>query len=218
MRMPSSMMRWLLLLGLAGLIGCGADGGVGGTGISSLSGNVALQSSVLERAADLSGIIVGIRGTDLATETDRTGYFEIEGAFEGDVTVEFKELDGTVSALPVPVPSGGRMRLQNVHIGSGAALAERIYVTFLADVGSNAVCDGETGTLEVTDTSGNHVFTIRVDAGTVYDRVSDRCPEAPTCNDLSGDRTKLKISGEQEGTVVQADAILLEKCGNPRSR
>lgn len=219
MRIVSSIVRWLAVLALGVAVGCGADGGVGGTGISSLSGNVALEegaSAAVTRRSDLEGITVAIQGTDLVTSTDGNGYFEIEGMFEGPVTVEFIERDGTVNMLPVSVPSGSAMALRNVRFSQGQASAERIDVIFEANVTRDAQCDGASGSVEVTDPRSSQRYLVRVDAATVYESRASSCPDGPSCEDLTLQRT-LKISGHQSGAIIEAERISLLRCRQPRS-
>lgn len=219
MRMRSSLPVWLGILALAGIFGCGADGGVGGTGISSLTGNVTLQTGpdfVATRSTTVGGIIVAIRGTDLSTMTDSAGYFEIHGSFEGSVTVEFTELDGTVSMLPVSVPSGSTVALRNIRFNQGLASAERIDVLFEGNVTGDAICMGGSGVAEVAEPRSGQTFVVRVNSLTRYESRSPSCPEQPACEDIRPQRT-LKISGRQNGDLIDAEMISFVRCRQPRS-
>jgi hypothetical protein len=209
--------RWRSLLAalvLASLLGCGADGGVGGTGISAISGNVTLEEGTgTGGRTDVEGIAVGIRGTSLSTSTNRLGWFELSGEFDGHVTVEFTERDGTINQIGVEVPSGGELSLRNIRLAQGQALAERIDVDFEAVVVAHAVCDGPLGTLEVSDRNSRNAFPVLVNGATRYES-SRGCPEEPTCADLLFQRT-LRVSGAQGNGVIQADRVRLIRCRPP---
>jgi hypothetical protein len=211
---PHWLFRGTVLLLLASLLGCGADGGVGGTGISAISGNVTLGPiAAIEDPNDLEGIVVGIGGTTVNTETDRLGRFDLVGEFDGNVTVEFTERNGTVNRMAVDVPSGGELQLRNVRLSQGEARAERVEVDFEAAVTAPAVCDGPQGSLEVSDKDARNFFGVLVDAATRYES-SRGCPEEPSCEDLLATRT-LRLLGTQRGGIVEAQRIRLIRCRPP---
>lgn len=209
--------RWIVLLTLALTAGCGADGGVGGTGISTLTGNVTLAASTAARASvDVEGIAVGIRGTNLRTVTDRTGEFDLEGLFDGDVTVEFTELDGTINQLSVDVPSAGTVSLQNVRFERGAATAERVDVDFEAIVVQDADCQEAGSTVLVSDRNRRRTYDVLLDDPS-YESDSVRCDiEAPQCSDLLSRRI-LRIFGTQTNGPIHASRVRLISCRFPGS-
>jgi hypothetical protein len=133
----------LLLLMLA-LSAC-AEGGTRGSGITTLLGNVqAVQtaarprqpSSGMERLlADVraffdidvaavarartavEGIDVSVEGTGAHDRTDANGEFTVQGHFDGSITVVFELPEGGGQArIPLTVPAGGRLTLNNVTI------------------------------------------------------------------------------------------------------
>jgi hypothetical protein len=218
-------MRSIAAIALTALVGCGADGGVGGTGISTISGNVTVngggagwvaRSAGLADAVDLEGIKVCVRGTSLCTLTDGRGNFTLEGEFAGEIELEFTERNGDTSRLPLDVPSGGIVSLTNVHLRLGQALADRIEVEFEALAVEDAVCDGDVGIVQVTDKGSRGTFTVSVDEDTRFVRDDARnCPDEEfDCSTMLRDRT-LDVKGTQNGKVIDAVAVGLKNCRRP---
>lgn len=208
---------WLTLCVALILGGCGADGGVGGTGISTITGNVSIGAAAeTNTTSDLEGIGVGIRGTDIRTATDKRGAFELVGEFDGQVSLQFTERDGTIDDMPgVDVPSGGVVALLNVRFSRGRATPERIEVDFNATIVQDAVCDGGTPTVVVLDRNQRNTYGVLLD-GASYSVDQLRCPEdtPAACTELLAGRT-LRISGTQSGGAIQANRVRLENCRLP---
>jgi hypothetical protein len=227
MRNGSWGYRFVLLAALtlagcqgAGIGGTGLDGGVGGTGISSISGNVTAADDLAETMS-LAGITVSLRGTELRTETDATGLFLLEGEFDGSMTLEFEEEDGTLNQLPVDVPSGGVLSLRNVRLGGGSASAERIEVNFEGRITADASCDGTPQALTVIDNKLSNTFFVRVD-GASYSFDARRCPDIDPesgeadCTDLLEQRT-VRIFGVSDEAGIAARSVRLVNCRIPGS-
>lgn len=204
--------------GDAGLGGSGLDGGVGGTGISLISGNVAPEAD--EAHAELQGIVVTVVGTEVHSETDEIGFFELEGAFDGDVTLEFREPDGTLNVLPLDVPSGGVVSLRDVRLAGGRASADRIDVDFEGIVGADAQCIESPQTVEVSDRALSNHFLVRLDDAS-YEFDARRCPDIAQqqrdaeCADLQSQRT-VRIVGVAGGDrLIAARSVRLVNCRTP---
>jgi hypothetical protein len=142
--------------------GIGSDGGVSGTGIAAVTGNVA---EVTGTQSDLSGIRVEIAGTDLASETDANGFFALSGEFDGPVTLIFsRAADGLVAQVDVQVPGGGTLQLDDLTLdgASGQAQPMRREVHFRGRV-DGADCAGARLFVVSRFETRRLVFTIRLD-------------------------------------------------------
>jgi hypothetical protein len=210
--------RGVALLLVTLLCACGSDGGVGGTGISTISGNVAIGGAAVTRtSADLEGITIGLRGTNLRTVTDTHGDFELEGEFDGEVTVEFTERDGTVNMLPLDVPLGGIVSLRNVRFARGAAMPDSIDLDFEATVVIDAVCDENAGMVQVADRGARpNAFTVDV-TGAMYDSDAGCAIADPQCTDLLSRRV-VRIVGNPLAGEIHASRVRLISCRAPGTR
>jgi hypothetical protein len=126
----------LLTLALAacGGGGFGADGGVSGTGISAVTGNVA---EVIGTAEGIEGIRVAVAGTDVETRTDAAGLFTLTGELAGPITLVFeRESDGLRARADVRVPAGGTLRLDDLTLDARAETAkpERQAIAFEGEI------------------------------------------------------------------------------------
>jgi len=207
--------HFLVVTAAALIAGCGTDGGVGGTGISTLTGNVSAGSRVARVAGEIEGIDVSIRGTDLKTTTDAHGNFELEGSFDGAVTVDFRERDGTLSMLLARVPSGGIVSLRNVKFSQGQAWPEQIDVDFEATVSGDPVCTDGSSSISVRDRDPYtpNDFAVSVDGNTNFES-DDGCPESPDCDDLARNFT-VRVRGVQADDQIHADSVRLITCRTP---
>jgi hypothetical protein len=126
-------LRFVMLLLGAVCASCAADGGPGGTGISStaavISGNVVnvqtnASAAVTIGAAALPRIRVSLDGLpDLATTADSNGNFSLSGDFAGSVTVRFTVPQFQVTQ-PLDVPPGSAIILQDIELGPDGVMAE----------------------------------------------------------------------------------------------
>jgi hypothetical protein len=116
--MSTLRVRLALLLVLTTAAACGggglgADGGVSGTGVSSVTGNV---SNVNDAGAEIAGIRVVVEGTDIETVTGTDGSFTLSGEFDGEITLVFERDDGARAQTTVDVPTGGSVQLEDVTL------------------------------------------------------------------------------------------------------
>lgn len=204
--------------GNGGLGGGGLDGGVGGTGISLISGNVAPETDM--GADDVAGIRVTVLGTEIQTETDQEGFFALEGAFEGNITLEFEERDGTENMLPLDVPTGGIVSLRDVRLAAGRASVDSIEVDFEGIVAADAECDVGSQQVEVSDRGLSNQFLVRLD-GATFEFDARRCPDLAeesreaACTDLLSRRTIRVVGLLGDGGAIDARSVRLVNCRAP---
>lgn len=119
---------WLLwLAGAAAGCGLSAEGGVTGTGISSVSGNVALvEQSVAALPFAIRVTLEQAPAIDAVTDAD--GAFVLRGRFAGAVTLRFSRVDGgdELGRLALEVPAGSTTLLENIAIDTGAPPEARV--------------------------------------------------------------------------------------------
>jgi hypothetical protein len=122
---------WLLACLVA--VGCASsEGGVTGTGITAISGNIVLVSN--QAAPDGSGAlpfpirvsIAEVPGIDSTTDAD--GTFQLSGDFSGSLTLQFANAnDGTsLGPLALEIPVGSQTVLENIEIHTDASPADRV--------------------------------------------------------------------------------------------
>jgi hypothetical protein len=120
-----------LLAGLA-LVGCAAsEGGVTGTGVTSISGNVsAVNEQLAQQLATLPfPIRVSIAEfTGVDSTTDAEGTFELAGEFSGAITLVFTNADSgaEIGPLRLEIPAGSQTVLENIEIRIAAPVPERV--------------------------------------------------------------------------------------------
>ena len=121
-----------LWLAVALLAGCGSEGGVVGSGISTatISGNVVAvqQGAALVDAAAVPRLAVRLEEfADIGTTTGDDGVFELDGDFSGPLTLRFETVTGRLLArLPLDVPAGSTVELADLEIAPGSARAREI--------------------------------------------------------------------------------------------
>jgi hypothetical protein len=109
-----------------------------------------------EAMAAVSGVVVRIRNTELASQTDDSGFFRLEGEFEGDVILDFQLPDASVS-LQISVPNGGRVILQDITINttSGQAVPTQTIVDDSSDDDSNSNGNDDSNTNDAGSNSNS---------------------------------------------------------------
>ena len=123
----------LALLTCALVVGCASsEGGVTGTGVSAISGNIVSVTD--QRAANdddtlpfaIRVSIAEVPGIDSTTDAD--GTFQLSGEFSGSLTLQFaKAADGTpIGPLALEIPAGSQTVVENIEIHTDAAVAERV--------------------------------------------------------------------------------------------
>jgi len=124
--------RPIWLLACAVFVGCASsEGGVTGTGISAVSGNVVMvsdQQAPPSSAALPFAIHVTIdEFPGITGSTDADGTFQLDGAFSGTVTLRFAKDDGTeLGPLPLEIPDGSQTVAENIEIHLGDPLPDRV--------------------------------------------------------------------------------------------
>jgi hypothetical protein len=197
---------------------CSSDGGVGGTGISTVQGNVldpTLTGGVIPRwdgsGQSAANIRVAEPTTGVATVTDEAGWFELRGEFREHVTIEFLRSDipaPTPSTMSVFVSVESVVTLVNVAVDRPVATAEEIQIELApGPLVSTAVCEDDHGWFEFED-NGGLVFPVFLDAETQIDG-------GRTCRDLT-EGTRVKILGLQQASgPITATSINVDRSGNP---
>jgi hypothetical protein len=190
---------WLLLpLTACGSGGGGfsADGGVSGTGISSVTGNV---TNVIGTDGNVAGIRVVVQGTDVETVTGEDGSFTLRGDFDGEVTVVFEVDDGRQARTTVDVPVGGTVDLEDVTVDpeQGEARPTRRTLTFTGVV-DDVDCDGSILTV-VTERDGRRT-TVRV-------RLGDAFVHDPAGVPVPCDRVRVRDQAAVQGEILADDSI-----------
>lgn len=123
----SRRLAWLLLLGVAAL-GCGAEGGVTGTGISaSVSGNI-VEVSRGAAALPFPIRITVDEAPEATTVTAADGTFTLSGHFAGAVTLAFSRADDDtpIGPLALEIPAGSVTVLENIEIDTAAPPPDRV--------------------------------------------------------------------------------------------
>jgi hypothetical protein len=126
--------RLIALLACSVLVGCGAasEGGVTGTGISAISGNIAAVHEQIAAHLDVTlpfpirVTIAGVSGIE--STTDGEGAFQLAGQFSGEITLLFTNADdgAEIGPLVLEVPAGSQTVLENIEIRIAAPLPERV--------------------------------------------------------------------------------------------
>lgn len=154
------LLAWTVFAAVStALTGCSSEGGVVGSGISSVSGNVIqveLESPGDGGAAALAAPTVSVsidEAPGIETLTGADGAFTLEGDFSGDVTLRFRTADRStdLATRELNVPEGASVVLEDIGVAPGVVdvAAERI-VEFRGEVEST---DCPSATVVVVDDS-----------------------------------------------------------------
>ena len=187
---------------LLSLFAC-ADGGVGGTGISSVQGNV--MEVEPQQASALGGIVVREPTTGEEDTTTEAGEFRLVGRFPVEMTLLFFPPSAQEPAtVGLTVPHGSELTLENVRVEDVAAVPERIRAVLPpGEVLSDANCEEAGGSFEL-DLDGL-IFEVLIDSHTTI--LAGR-----TCADLTGG-SLVKVDGVQDGLTITATTIDQIKSG-----
>jgi hypothetical protein len=180
-----------------------ADGGVGGTGISSVQGNV--MEVAPEDGSALGGIVVREPTTGQEDTTTESGQFRLVGRFPVEMTLLFFPPSAQEpAAVGLTVPHGSEVTLENVRVADATAAPERIRAVLPpGNLLSDATCTGVGGSFEL-DLDGL-VFAIVIDSDTTISA-------GRTCADLTGG-SLVKVDGVQDGLTITAATIEKIKSG-----
>lgn len=125
-----SVMRRIWLLACVALLGCASsEGGVTGTGVTAISGNIVQVSDQAPEAAALPfPIRISIVEAPGISTTTEDGTFELSGSFSGSLTLNFANaIDGTeIGPLPLEIPAGSQTVLENIEIRLDAPVVDRV--------------------------------------------------------------------------------------------
>jgi hypothetical protein len=216
-----------MLLALAAHpIGCtsgsSSEGGIVGSGISSIQGNVVDVEIAPETAsasvnrdggastgAILPTVVVSVDETDSETTTDADGAFRLEGNFAGTTTVRFRDQasDATLGTLVVEIGAGATVVLPDIEIRTDLPEDARVQVRPPLQINlfgrvTTRDCDG--GQLEIEDESaGRNHFVVRLRDDT--DIVDADDSAAVACDRIRIDDRITVVEG-----IVDRDAGLIE--------
>jgi len=179
------------------LLSACADGGVGGTGISTVQGNVL--------NVDGAEIVVREPVSGLEDTTNEEGEFRLVGRMPLETTLLFFAPSTEEPAtMGLTVPPGSEITLERVQFEDTEAVPETIYLSLpVADVISDSECAGTNGRFDM-DVDGL-VFNIIVDSNTVFEK-------SRTCADVTKG-SRIKVSGRQDGDTVTAARVNIVKSG-----
>lgn len=203
---------WLAFALVALAMGCGGgglglgitDGGPVGTGIvASVSGNVvavedfdatdaaslestaSVETAPLGDALNVDGIAVSlVEFPDVETTTDTDGNFNLEGEFDGSLTLRFRTQD-IEADQQIEVPSGGTVVLSDIEIERDGAVADAGRQLDVRGRVRTIDCGAGRFTVEVTE---EHLFDVVLTDETEFSRDGARA----SCSDLrEGDRVSI---------------------------
>jgi hypothetical protein len=213
----------LALLALCVLLGTVAscatsDGGVGGTGIATVRGNVLdpelvhnLQN-VGGNGASAAGIVVRVRDTSVSDETDDLGFFELAGEIAGEITIDFVRDDHPIAATqPVVVPVDAEVTLKDITLLDDVAAPDVIELdNVIATVIAPPRCEPDgSGSFLLRDDGGfTFAVTITVDTVLTDTRGTIACAEVT-------EESQVKFRGFQENAEVTASDLRVLKLGRP---
>lgn len=214
-----------LLVGLCAALGtlsaCAtSDGGVGGTGIATVRGNVLdpeLTSATLRQvagnSASAAGIVVRVRDTSVTDETDELGFFELSGAIAGEITIDFVRDNHPVAAAEgLIVPADAEITLNDVTLLDSLAAPESIDVdNVIAILVAAPICNPDDGGSFLLRDDGGLTFAVNVTPDTVIRDTRG----AVACGDVTED-SQVKFRGAQESGNITASDVRVLKLGRPR--
>lgn len=213
-----SVLRWAVLVCVLALAACGgggggfsSDGGVSGTGISAVTGNVA---AITGDPTAVGGILVRVDGEDLTAITDDAGFFTLRGEIEGERTLVFERPDdGLAARVAVQVPAGGTLELADVVLDapSGEARPARRRVDFRARV-DGADCGARVLFVVSRFAAERSVFVVALDRMVL--RAASGAPAR--CEDLTAGRA-VDVTGlvQDDGAIADGTLVLVAEEPTP---
>jgi hypothetical protein len=202
-------MRWACGLVLSAVVcaicvGCAADGGPGGTGISPaavISGNVVdvqttpSSAAIRSAAVALPRIQVSLDGLpNIATTADSDGNFLLRGNFAGSVAVRFTVPEFQVTQA-LDVPAGSTIVLQDIELRPDGVVAQA--ARQLRFFGTVDLVDCADGTLLLRGRKpGDGQFLVHLGDQTSF---VDPAGDAQNCTDIRVGRAVVV-----EGTIAYA--------------
>jgi hypothetical protein len=202
------------------LAGCAtSDGGVGGTGIATVRGNVldpeltpVTLQQVAGNGASAAGITVQVRGTSVTDETDEAGVFELSGAIAGEITIDFMRDNHPVAVTEhVIVPVDAEITLKDIALLDSVAAPEVIEVdNVIATVVDAPICNADgSGSFMLRD-EGGLTFAVEVTPETVITDTRG----ALDCADVT-EESEVKFRGVQADGNISASDLRVLKLGRP---
>lgn len=214
-----------LLILATNVIGCTStsEGGIVGSGISSIQGNIVeVEAAAEARAATASGADGGAAGAPLPvvvvsvdesagseTTTDAAGEFRLEGDFAGTITIRFRDIadDTTLGTFVIEIGAGATVVLSDIEIRADLPDDARVQVRPPLQInlfGRVTARDCEAGRLEIVDESParNH-FVLRV-------RDDSEIVNADDSAEVSCDRIRIDDRVTVVEGIVDRDEGLIE--------
>jgi hypothetical protein len=213
--MRNEFQRVILCAVLAMILGCAADGGSTGTGISAIvSGNVVQVDSSQDGANDLPAVHVSIDEVPgVEATTDEEGTFELSGDFAGSLTLRFSTADLSVTQA-IDVPAGSVIVLEDITVRRPAV---RIGTARqLGFFGTVALVDCAAGEVVVDDRGASpRQFLVRLSNDTAIIRGDGGTAE---CTEIgAGDEIAVEGAIRFSDRTIDAATLTLDpgRPGNP---
>jgi hypothetical protein len=216
------MERWLrigtfvfaayLVWSLTGCAGS-SEGGVVGSGISTVQGNVidvelSVDTEGNGTGEELDPVLVRVEEAELETLTDQEGNFELSGDLAGSVTVSFSdpETRDTIGSVEVEVPAGSTVFLRDVEVRRdrqpSVVLPAPLQFNLLGTV---VVLDCTSALIVVEDESGSR-FPLRLRMTT---QITNPTGGALTCEQIQIGNQIAVEEGVVDITNREIDAVKL---------
>jgi hypothetical protein len=207
-------------------IGCGtsasSEGGIVGSGISSIQGNIVdvqivpdAPGAPAQRDGGAEGSVVPTIAISIdehpgtQTTTDAAGEFKLDGEFAGSITMRFRAAgdDDTLGTLVVEIGAGATVVLSDIEIRTDLPDEARVQVRPPLQInlfGSVTARDCDANRLEIEDESpGRNRFVLRLRADSEIVNADDS--GALRCDQIGlGDRVTV-VEG-----IVDREAVLID--------
>ncbi|MFI5365155.1 MAG: hypothetical protein ACHQ4J_05985 [Candidatus Binatia bacterium] len=190
-------MKWvrqIWVLAWVAALGCSADGGPVGTGISSTSASIsgdiidvqtASTTPAPSAAAALPAVRVSIdQVAGLATAVDGAGNFQLSGGFSGTITLRFTTPQFQVTQQ-LDVPTGAAVVLQDIELAQSGVQAQAVQQFGLRGRVAAIDCNDQAMTVE-TGQHPSQQFTVLLVAAT---SIAQDDGQGATCEDIQAGET-----------------------------